>query len=48
VRIEKYTNRLWVLWDIDGSMIAVFAYKKGAENVRDIILSLRYMKRRKK
>ena len=33
--ICKYKGgRLWALYDVDGSLIAVFAYRKGAESVR--------------
>lgn len=35
MRIDKWKGgRLWALYDVDGSLIAVFAYKKGAEAVR--------------
>ncbi len=31
MKIEKWKNRrLWALYDVDGSLIAVFAYRKGA------------------
>ncbi len=34
MRIERYKNRFWALWDGDGTLICVTAYRRGAEEVK--------------
>ncbi|MDD4834014.1 MAG: hypothetical protein PHC44_04690 [Lutispora sp.] len=40
MRIEKYKNKYWAVYDEYGSMICVCLYKKGAMNVAKLIQAL--------
>ncbi len=33
MRIERYKDRYWAVWDDHGTLICITAYKKGAEEV---------------